>query len=286
MVPIQNGNFQMGSPVTEPDRFDDETQHVVTLTQGFRMGKYPVMQAEYEAVMGTNPSWYKTTPVPPETSTAKRPVEHVNWYDAIVFCNKLSMLEGLSPAYRIPGFSNSTDPADWGDVPAASSSPNKATWDAVQVVNDSTGYRLPTEAQWEYACRAGTTTGFSWGSNYIDNTKANFYSITVDVCNPVAAPRLSPPVTWVGSYAPNPWGLYDMHGNVNEWCWDWYLLSYGSTAAVDPAGPATGTNRVERGGGWSASGANVRTAYRRSSSPASMSSATGMRLVRPLTDSR
>ncbi|MCL2154946.1 MAG: InlB B-repeat-containing protein, partial [Leptospirales bacterium] len=171
MVLIPAGTFQMGSPTTELYRRTDETQHSVTLTTGFYMGKYQVTQEQYFAVMGTNPSdfngepdyWSDWRDTPPGEIQGKRPVENVSWYDAIVFCNKLSMIEGLTPAYSING---STNPAVWGTVPTSS---NDATWDAVSIVSGSTGYRLPTEAQWEYACRAGTTTAYNTNSDTIDD---------------------------------------------------------------------------------------------------------------------
>lgn len=161
MVWIPAGTFTMGSPTTELGRYyGSETEHQVTLTKGFYMGRYQVTQEQYAAVMGSNPN--NTYGV-----GNKYPVYCVSWYDAIVFCNRLSINDGLSPAYYMP-FCDSTDPAQWGTVPTS----NNTTWDAVQVVEGSTGYRLPTEAQWENACRAGTTTAFNWGTNYIKDRKS------------------------------------------------------------------------------------------------------------------
>jgi formylglycine-generating enzyme required for sulfatase activity len=261
---IRPGTFMMGSPESETGRTAvNETQHSVTLTKGFYMGKYPVTQARYEAVIGTNPSGF-TTPVSPEKSTANRPVERVSWYDALVFCNKLSMAESLSPAYQING---SADPAAWGTVPTD----NNATWNAVQIVEGSTGYRLPTEAQWEYACRAGTTTAYNWGMNTIDETRANY---EVDLKR----------TTMVGSYAPNNWGLYDMHGNVWEWCWDWYDSSYYSKSPTeDPTGPGSAEfSRITRGGSMGITGENVRSAVRNHYNPSTHSNRTiGFRVIRP-----
>jgi formylglycine-generating enzyme required for sulfatase activity len=258
-VRINAGTFTMGSPESEPNRYTIETQHSVTLTKGFYMGKYPVTQAQYEAVTGNNPSNFKTA-VSPETSTANRPVEMVSWYDALVFCNKLSVSEGLTPAYRISG---STDPATWGTVPTS----YDATWNAVEIVSGSTGYRLPTEAQWEYACRAGTATAYNTGATISDNT--GWYSNNSD-----------DRTHSVGEKPANPWGLYDMHGNVNEWCWDWYG-DYESGTQTDPTGAVSGIYRVIRGGSWVNVGQSLRSAYRSNYYPNSRYIIIGFRLVRP-----
>ena len=271
MVFIAGGTFRMGSPATEPG-YSGENQRYVTLTQGFYIGKYQVTQAQYQAVMGTNPSYFKT-PISPETSTASRPVEQVSWYDAIVFCNKLSMSGGLTPAYRISG---STDPAVWGSVPTSSN----AAWNAVVIVAGSNGYRLPTEAQWEYACRAGTTTAFNWGTNYINSTQANYNASNVDTNNLVAGTSLNR-TTEVRSYTPNAWGLYDMHGNVWEWCWDWFANDLGSGAQTDPGGAVSGIFRSIRGGAWNRNGIYARSASRYGNTPNDRLDNIGFRLVRP-----
>jgi len=253
MVLIPAGTFQMGAPTSEPG-YAGETRHTVTLTSGFYMGKYEVTQAQYQKVMGTNPSYF-TTPVSSETSTANQPVETVRWYDTVAFCNKLSMQEGLSPAYSISGI---TDPAGWESVPSL---------DVIVIVEGTTGYRLPTEAQWEYACRAGTTTAFNWGTDYIDSGKADYFASWVDTNNKVAGSNLGRP-TDVGSYSPNAWGLYDMHGNVWEWCWDRYE-SYTSGSQTDPMGAVSGDYRMMRGGCWDLFGKFLRSANRGSDYPSS-----------------
>ena len=264
MVQISGGTFQMGSPTDEPDRGNDEVQYSVKLS-AFSMGKYEVTQGQYQAVMGSNPSSGNSYGV-----GGNYPVYNVSWYDAIVFCNKLSMREGLSPAYSISG---STDPADWGTVPIS----RNATWNAVQVVSDSTGYRLPTEAQWEYACRAGTTTPFSTGNN-ITTAQANYNGSYPYNYNPAGIYRAR--TTEVGSFDPNAWGLYDMHGNVWEWCWDWYG-NYPSGASTDPDGAASGTYRVRRGGSWYIFGQFLRSALRFSYYPYSRINNLGFRVVLP-----
>jgi len=261
MVSITAGTFTMGSPSTESgSQSEERPQHSVTLSS-FKMGKYEVTQEQYEAVMGNNPSNFSSNPQAGETQ-GKRPVERVSWYDAIIFCNKLSILEGLSPAYRISG---STDPAVWGTVPTSSD----ATWNAVEIVTGSNGYRLPTEAQWEYACRAGTTTAYNTGDIISDNTgwyTSNSGSKTHEV----------------GLKPANAWGLYDMHGNVWEWCWDWYNSSYYSRSpANDPMGAAAGSSRVERGGSWGIDASIARSSFRSNIYPYCRYIDIGFRLVRP-----
>jgi formylglycine-generating enzyme required for sulfatase activity len=253
MVQIPDGTFQMGSPGGEPGRYNDETQHSVTLT-GFRMGKYPVTQAQYEEVMGENPSYF-TTPASTETSTVNRPVEAVTWYDAVEFCNKLSEKEGLTPVYTITGRTPETGyPIEDATV--------TANW-------SRNGYRLPTEAQWEYACRAGTTTAYNTGATISDDT--GWYS-----SNSGARTHS------VGEKPANEWGLYDMHGNVYEWCWDWYSSTYySSSPAQNPTGPVSGINRVERGGSWTSDSQSLRSAYRDYLDPSYVSAALGFRIVRP-----
>jgi uncharacterized repeat protein (TIGR02543 family) len=256
MVWIPAGTFRMGSSGNSY-----ETQHLVTLTQGFYMGKYEVTQTQYQAVMGNNPSYFTTSSGGDNPSN--RPVEQVSWYDAIIFCNKLSIAEGLSPAYSIPGYGNSTNPADWGESPTTSN----ATWNAVQIITGSNGYRLPTEAQWEYACRAGTTTAYNTGPTISDNT--GWYSSNSDSRTHE-----------VGSKPPNAWGLYDMHGNVTELCWDWAEY-YSGVSQFDPTGASSGSERIARGGGWDRPADQLRSAFRYVGYPEGWFQSTGFRLVRP-----
>jgi uncharacterized repeat protein (TIGR02543 family) len=280
---IQGGTFTMGSPVSEPGRYAEESEHSVTLT-GFYMGKYLVTQAQFEEVTGNNPSSFKTA-VPPEASTANRPVETVTWHHAIVFCNMLSMREGMSPVYEIPTVDNysiwSTDPATWGEIPDGEDENNINRWNDARVVTGSTGYRLPTEAQWEYACRAGSGTAYNWGTNTIDDSKANYNASTVNDNNPVAGTYLQR-TTEVGKYAANAWGLYDMHGNVYEWCGDWYTSTYySSSPAQGPTGPASGSGRVVRGGCYSSGSRTLRSASRDPVDPVRGSGYYGFRIVYP-----
>ena len=260
LMRIPAGTFTMGSPTSEPDRSSSETQHSVTLTRGFYMGRYAVTQKTYQAVMGYNPSDFKLGD--------NWPVEMVTWYDAVEFCNKLSEKEGLQPVYTISG---RTPPEDY-PITDATVTPD---W-------NRNGYRLPTEAQWEYACRAGTTTAFNWGTDQITTDQANFNG-TTSLYNGSPAGEYRGRTTEVGIFKPNDWGLYDMHGNVLEWCWDWYG-NYGSGAQSDPTGGVSGTYRGLRGGSWSSEyyGQHLRSAYRGSNYPYGQGYYNaGFRLVRP-----
>ena len=236
MVMIPAGTYEMASPTTEKERSPNETQHTVTLTKGFSMSKYEVTQGEYLAVMGNNPSYFTTTDsagnvISPDL---KRPVESVSWNDATNFCARLTASE--KTAGRLP-----------------------SGWE----------YRLPTAAEWEYACRAGTSTAFHYGKE-LRSGMANFKGTkeyiegtgTVENTNGTILNRTVP----VGSYEPNAFGLYDMHGNVREWCLDWYD-AYPVGSAVDPVGPTAGSLRVIRGGGWNDYARMCRSANRYITAP-------------------
>jgi formylglycine-generating enzyme required for sulfatase activity len=219
MVRVEGGTFQMGNN----DGWDDEKPvHTVTIT-GFYMGKYEVTQREWTAVMGSNPSVFRGDNLPVET---------VNWYDAVEYCNRLSEREGLTPAYTID--------KDRDDYNNHSFEYDKLRW-TVGWNRTANGYRLPTEAEWEYAARGGNGSPGNYiyaGSNNPDEVA--WY----DGNSPASTQE-------VGKKKPNGLGLYDMTGNVYEWCWDWYYEEYYSTSPRnDPIGPPWGDSRVARGGSW------------------------------------
>jgi len=221
------GRFVMGSPDSEQDRYGDEgPQTVVTLTHGFYLCQHEVTQAEYQAVIGSNPSYF--------TGDPNHPVENVTWYDATNYCAKLTAAERA--AGRLPA----------GYV-----------------------YRLPTEAEWEYACRAGTTNRFSFGDDpgYTRLGEYAWYSAN-------SGGQTHP----VGQKRPNGWGLYDMHGNVWEWCLDWYG-NYPGGGVTDPKGPGSGSYRVVRGGSWGPGGRGCRSAFRGGYAPGDRGSLFGFRAV-------
>jgi formylglycine-generating enzyme required for sulfatase activity len=247
LVYIPAGTFMMGLAPDHQWYRPEENEHQVTLTKGFYMSEYVVTQDMYEAVMGDNPSYYKT-PIKGESATpGKLPVNKVNWFEALAFCNTLSVLEGLSPAYRIK---NSTNPADWEPIPYDTGhSDISAEWKNVEIIPGSNGYRLPTDAQWEYACRAGTTTTFNTGDTATSDT--GWFGTYINFLH-VA-----------GLKPPNAWGLYDMHGNVWEWCFDNYTFTAcPSDAQIDPVVVADSIYIVIRGGAFHNSSKEVHSAFR------------------------
>ena len=235
LVLIPTGEFLMGSPDSDRDATEDEKpQHRVRITRPFYLGVTEVTQGQYRSVTGKNPSFFK--------GPDDRPVERVSWYDAIAFCNKLSEREGLKPYYQ----------------------------SGAGVPSGSVGYRLPTEAEWEYACRAGTSTRYSFGDAEANLGEYAWFGRASSV-------ETHP----VGQKCPNKFGLYDMHGNVWEWCWDGYDKDYyRQSPVVDATSPLQTSDRVSRGGSWAREPGRARSAARRARAPTLKSNGLGFRLVR------
>jgi formylglycine-generating enzyme required for sulfatase activity len=225
VVYIPAGEFEMGSPMDEPKRDDDEAQHHIKLTKAFYMGKFEVTQLQYRVIVSENPS---------EFGGDKLPVENVNWYEAARFLKKLSDKTGMK-------------------------------------------FRLPSEAEWEYACRAGSRQAFNTGTT-LDSDLAN-YDATEPYADGIIGKYLKR-TTEVGSYPPNAFGLYDMHGNVWEWCSDIYDEDYyKKTPLVDPKGPAEGKPKVMRGGAWKEYAYKCRSADRNHRWPKDNQPIIGFRVV-------
>ncbi|MCL2294522.1 MAG: formylglycine-generating enzyme family protein [Spirochaetes bacterium] len=277
MVRIPAGTFTMGSNDELDRSVRAQPPHQVILTQEFWMGKYQVTQAQWVAVMGTNPSWFHggTGREPADgEAQGKRPVEMVRWHDVLVFANRLSIMRGFTPAYEMETTTASvwnTNPDLWGTVPTSWSSPDRPRWDAVRIVPGSTGYRLPTEAQWEFAAKGGNT-----ADNYTFSGSDNPFLVAWHSANSGNRTRE------VGRLAPNGLGLYDMSGNVWEWVWDWFG-TYTVSPAIDPTGPNAGIIRVIRGGSWGDDADGSRSLIRSFGNPSVRGNAIGFRLVRPLT---
>lgn len=253
---ITGGTFTIGSPETENWRNADETQHEVTVSD-FYMSPFELTGEEYQSITGENPSMF---------TGDNLPVESVSWLDAVSFCNALSEQEGLNPVYTIEE--------------------ERISWD-----RNANGYRLPTEAEWEYACRAGTTTPFNTETS-ISAEEANYYGhypyeieenyFSQDNLTTKPGEYRQTTVA-VDSFSPNAWGFYNMHGNVSEWVWDIYG-AYDASDSVNPTGMTSGNRRVYRGGGWNDFAKNMRSAYRATLEQDQGSFNIGIRLVRNAAD--
>jgi sulfatase modifying factor 1 len=251
---ISPGTFTMGSPIDELGRNSEEVQHEVTLTRGFWLKETEVTQGEWEALMGNNPSHFSSC-------GTTCPVEYVSWWDAVAYCNALSSAQSLTSCYTLSGCSGTPGVAGY-------------TCSSITQVASCTGYRLPTEAEWEYAYRAGTTTAFYNGAITGQVVDPNLELIGWYGAN--SGSQTKP----VAGKTANAWGLYDMSGNVYEWVWDWYLYGdYGSTPQLDPSGPPSGDYRTIRGGGWDFTARGCRAASR-DDGPLSLNFAVGFRPAR------
>ena len=241
------GTFSLGSPADAPGREADEGPVTATqLTHGFWVGRQEVTQRQYQSLTGVNPSWFSADP--------DRPVENVSYGDATNYCALLTVSEQLA-----------------GRLPAGYT------------------YRLPTEAEWEYACRAGSTGSFCFGELDAGEERLGYYAWDFDNSGSTNAPpgfALEVSGSYyttqvVGTRQPNAWGLDDLHGNVWEWCLDWYASQYDypGGSATDPGGPASGAARVIRGGSWNAGPNSCRSANRSAALPEARSSGIGFRVI-------
>ena len=250
---VPAGSFTMGSPTDEIGRTDDEAQHLVTISQGFFLTRYEITQADYEAITGDNPSIFLQE---------SKPVNNVDFVDAVTYCNLRSVADGLTAVYTIDG--------------------DDVTWD-----READGWRLPTEAEWEYACRAGSDDALAGGSlavlacdlDYILDQFGVYCGNDTNDDDDINDDDPAPGTRVVGGYRYNAWGLYDMHGNVQEWCWDWYQSDL-SAMLIDPAGPESGAVKVRRGGAWNSQAQFCRSAKRVYHNPTLTNNTVGFRVAR------
>ena len=242
MVFVEGGTFRMGD-VWGGGYSNELPVHDVTISS-FYIGKYEVTQVLYQEIMGNNPSYFRGDNLP---------VEKVTWYNAVEFCNKLSEKDGLEKVYTISG----TD-----------------------VTADFTknGYRLPTEAEWEYAARSGGRDDRKWSGTNTESELGDYAWYYDNSCS-LGSSHPDYGTNDVGTKLANDLGIYDMSGNVWEWCWDWYG-SYSSSSQTNPTGPTTGSRRVTRGGRWRGHAFYCRTAYRDNYTPSYSYDHLGFRLAR------
>lgn len=267
--PTDSVGFMMGSPTNEVVIVfpPSEDRHQVTLTKGFYAGVYEVTQSQWQHVMGDVLSWPSHWNNP--DYRLMRPVDSVSYND----------IRGSVSGAGWPG-NNTVD--------------NNTFIGRVRNKTGLTGFDLPTDAQLEYACRAGTTGAYNDGTikltdltssaqlNLLARYASNNGNVQPGNTSPAKGCEASNATAIVGTYLPNAWGLYDTHGNVIEWCLDWFTDHLGTLAVEDPRGPTSGANRVIRGGGWSSSSYQSRSAFRQSTTSASRATNIGLRLVRTL----
>lgn len=244
--------FNMGSPLDEIGRYENEILHQVKLIRSFYICEYEVTVGEWLQTMRWDESPF---------SGLMLPACELTWYDALAYCDSLSLDEGLEPPYAF-----TSTVKDGHHIESAN-----VTWN-----REANGYRLPTEAEWEFACRAGTTTAFNNGA--ISQTDCSPIDTVLAECGWYCGNADGRPHD-VMTKRPNPLGLYDMHGNIWEWCWDW-SGPYDIGAITDPTGPETGPLRVIRGGCWDRGPQICRSAARGYGPQEHPSNMIGLRLVR------
>ena len=270
MVPVPAGSFQR----------DEGEENISVITKAYSLGKYPITREQFLDVMGEDPSG-KTM-----FSDMEEPVQTINWYHAIAFCNKLSIKEGLSPAYTVNGVSD-WEKLAFDDIPKDN---NNDDWDAITCNWDANGYRLPTEMEWMWAAMGAdkdaradaidaegiNRTG--WSKNYAEEGYGTGTSIDDYARHSKNSFNKTHPV---GEKLPNELGLYDMSGNVMEWCWDRYG-DYLSFEVSDHKGARSGSYRVLRGGSWISDASAGTVAYRRFNVPEARGNYYGFRILRPV----
>ena len=244
--------------------YSNNKPHTVSLS-AYLIGETEVTQELWEKVMDKNPSFFKSNPASGE-SQGKRPVENINWYHAIAFCNKLSLKLGLDPCYtvKVGGYPVNFKALTFADIPAGSIN---ADWDNAELDMNKNGFRLPTEAEWEWAAKGGKY--YKWAGTDTETELTNYAWYSSNSGDKTHE---------VKKKAPNGYGLYDMSGNVVEWCWDWYGTIPASLGA-DYTGPDSGSRRVSRDGSWKGNAYNCPVVYRDFYSPDSRINRLGIRLA-------
>jgi formylglycine-generating enzyme required for sulfatase activity len=262
MVPVPAGSFQR----------DEGEENISVITKPYSLSKYQITRQQFLDIMGADPSEES------DSTGMNDPVQMINWYHAIAFCNKLSLLEGLTPAYTVSGVSDWAN-LPFGDIPTTSS----AKWNAATCDWDATGYRLPTEMEWMWAVMGAPTDGQNGGINTTGYLKAFAGSTGTNSIDDYAwhngnSDRKTHPV---GGKLPNELGLHDMSGNVCEWCWDW-KADYQTGTLTDYRGAGSGSYRVNRGGSWFYFASNCPVADRYYYFPYCQGSDFGFRILRPV----